>query len=377
MNVDHIHNLDQRLSDESDPLKSMAGANSLAMALWVPSERISMHLIDVPSAPERKWSALIPWMLEDRVLQPVETMHFVINRHSGNNQLQVIAVSHEDMQQWQQVAHNAGVAVNLMVPDFLALPYESGRITVGWRNGLLLVRSGTDTGFAAKPNLGWALIDSLLAASNISPRLSISLPDETLVPDHLRDLADINDASIDWQFVDMPIGFNLLTGTFKSASSVTYSKGWLPTIGLAALAIGLLVVYLQISSNALRINVQALEKQSLSSYSRLFRGRAPEVAQIIGSAEQRLTKLRKQKAAIGAGSMAALVAIEDLMTACNCDLRSLSADAQDIRLEIDNGAKLKAKTLSIPGYQIALTQLPDGGPESVLLVVRPNAEAIK
>ncbi|MEZ7860260.1 MAG: general secretion pathway protein L [Parasphingorhabdus sp.] len=377
MNVDHIHNLDQRLSDESDPLKSMAGANSLAMALWVPSERISMHLIDVPSAPERKWSALIPWMLEDRVLQPVETMHFVINRHSGNNQLQVIAVSHEDMQQWQQVAHNAGVAVNLMVPDFLALPYESGRITVGWRNGLLLVRSGTDTGFAAKPNLGWALIDSLLAASNISPRLSISLPDETLVPDHLRDLADINDASIDWQFVDMPIGFNLLTGTFKSASSVTYSKGWLPTIGLAALAIGLLVVYLQISSNALRINVQALEKQSLSSYSRLFRGRAPEVAQIIGSAEQRLTKLRKQKAAIGAGSMAALVAIEDLMTACNCDLRSLSADAQGIRLEIDNGAKLKAKTLSIPGYQIALTQLPDGGPESVLLVVRPNAEAIK
>ena len=377
MNVDHIHNLDQRLSDESDPLKSMAGANSLAMALWVPSERISMHLIDVPSAPERKWSALIPWMLEDRVLQPVETMHFVINRHSGNNQLQVIAVSHEDMQQWQQVAHNAGVAVNLMVPDFLALPYESGRITVGWRNGLLLVRSGTDTGFAAKPNLGWALIDSLLAASNISPRLSISLPDETLVPDHLRDLADINDASIDWQFVDMPIGFNLLTGTFKSASSVTYSKGWLPTIGLAALAIGLLVVYLQISSNALRINVQALEKQSLSSYSRLFRGRAPEGAQIIGSAEQRLTKLRKQKAAIGAGSMAALVAIEDLMTACNCDLRSLSADAQGIRLEIDNGAKLKAKTLSIPGYQIALTQLPDGGPESVLLVVRPNAEAIK
>ena len=377
MNVDHIHNLDQRLSDESDPLKSMAGANALSMALWVPSERISMHLIDVPSAPERKWSALIPWMLEDRVLQPVETMHFVINRRSGHNQLQVIAVSHEDMQQWQRVAHNAGVAVNLMVPDFLALPYESGRITIGWRNGLLLVRSGTETGFAAKPNLGWALIDSLLAASNISPRLSISLPDEALVPDHLRDLADINNASIDWQFVNMPIDFNLLTGKFKTAPSSTYSKDWLPAVGLAALAIGLLVVYLQISSNTLSINVQALEKQSLSSYSRLFRGRAPEVAQIIGSAEQRLTALRKQKAAIGAGSMAALVAIEDLMTACNCDLRSLSADAKGIRLEIDNGAKLKAKMLSISGYQIALTQLPDGGPESVLLVVRPNAETIK
>ena len=377
MNVDHIHNLDQRLSDESDPLKSMAGANSLAMALWVPSERISMHLIDAPSAPERKWSSLIPWMLEDRVLQPVETMHFVINRRSGHNQLQVIAVSDEDMQQWQRVAHNAGVAVNLMVPDFLALPYESGRITVGWRNGLLLVRSGTETGFAAKPNLGWALIDSLLTASDISPRLSISLPDKTMVPDHLRNLADINNASIDWQFVDMPVDVNLLTGKFKMASSSTYSKGWWPSVGLAVLAIGLLVVYLQISSSAMRINVQALEKQSLSSYSRLFSGRTPEIAQIIGSAEQRLTTLRNQKAAIGAGPMATLVAIEDLMTACNCDLRSLSANAEGIRMKIDNGAKLKTKMLSIPGYQIALTQLPDDGPESVLLVVKPNAEASK
>jgi hypothetical protein len=33
--------------------------------------------------------------------------------------------------------------------------------------------------------------------------------------------------------------------------------------------------------------------------------------------------------------------------------------------------------LSIPGYQVALTQLPDGGPESILLVISPNAEAIK
>jgi general secretion pathway protein L len=377
MNVDHIHSLDQRLSDESDPLKSMAGASSLTMALWVPSERISMHLIDVPSAPERKWSALIPWMLEDRVLQPVETMHFVISGRSSNNQLLIIAVSHEDMQQWQRIAHNAGVAVGALVPDFLALPYESGRITIGWRQGLLLVRSGTNSGFAAKPNLGWVLIDSLLAASNKAPRLSISLPDETLVPDHLRDLADINDTSIDWQFVDIPEGSNLLTGKFKAAASVTYTKGWLPAVGLAMLTVGLLLAYLQISANALRVNVQALEKQSLSSYSRLFRGRTPEVGEIKGSAEQRLIQLRNQKQAIGTGPMAALVAIEGLMTACDCNLRSLNADAQGVRLKIDNGAKLKAKMLSIPGYQVALTQLPDGGPESILLVISPNAEAIK
>jgi len=78
MSVDHLFNLDQRFSDLTDPLKSVAGSNAEPLTLWVPSEAISLHSVDIPTAPQRKWAELLPWMLEDRVLQPVDEMHFVV-----------------------------------------------------------------------------------------------------------------------------------------------------------------------------------------------------------------------------------------------------------------------------------------------------------
>ena len=122
ISVDHIHNLDRRITNEGAAFESAAGSNELSMQLWVPSERVGIHLIDVPTAPERKWPELIPWLLEDRILQPVEQMHFVIGERDDQGQVQVFALSCSDMQEWQRVADNAGVAALSMVPDFLVLP---------------------------------------------------------------------------------------------------------------------------------------------------------------------------------------------------------------------------------------------------------------
>ena len=115
ISVDHIFNLDRHITNEGVVFNSVAGSNAVPMQLWVPSERVGMHLIDVPAAPERKWPELIPWLLEDRLLQPVADMHFVIAGRSHNGQLQIWAVSHNDMREWQRVADNAGVAVQSLV----------------------------------------------------------------------------------------------------------------------------------------------------------------------------------------------------------------------------------------------------------------------
>ena len=103
MSVEHIYNLDQRVDRVDDPLQSVAGTNASAMSLWVPSERVGLHSVDIPSAPQRKWAELIPWLLEDRILQPVEEMHFVIVGRS-DDQLHILAVSRQDMQEWRRIA---------------------------------------------------------------------------------------------------------------------------------------------------------------------------------------------------------------------------------------------------------------------------------
>lgn len=365
--ADHIHCLDQHLIVDGDP--SLSAAQS--MGLWVPSERIAVHLIEVPNAPERKWADLIPWILEDRILQPVDEMHFVTVGRIGDNQLQVLAVSQQDVRDWRRVALNAGVAPTAMVPDYLALPWEAGRISVGWREGVCLVRHSAEGGFAAKPAAAWAMIDSLIAATDVAPRLSISIPDSNLVPSHLQAVADINTAAIDWQFSEIPASPNLLTGQFKPQLPSKGASGWIPVVGLAALTLVLLFAYLQLANNHYSQQIDVLGKQAQSSYSRLFAGRKPQPKDVRQAAERQLSKLFKQQQSLQSVPVAGLIALDGLMADCECDLVALTADDKGIRLRLNKGAKLRSKALNIPGFQSSIEA--DKAADAIVLTLLPDA----
>ena len=371
--VDHIHSLDRRITNQGDAFGSIDNLRATPMQLWVPTERIGFHQVEVPTAPERKWPQLIPWLLEDRILQPVEEMHFVIAGRTDNNQLQVLAVSREDMQHWCRVAENSAVAASSMVPDYLALPWEAGRINVGWREGTVVVRSGPDQGFAASPEIAWAMIDRLIQSAEVAPRLSISIPDQSLVPQYLGQTADINDSNIDWEFADIPATPNLLQGDFKPRSSQTSQASWLPVMGLAALALVLLFAYLQISNNLLGKQVQQLEQQLVSGSSKLFGTGNINAADVRSLAEQRLSYLFAQQQSLRTGAVVGLTALDALMSDCECNLVSMTAGDDKLSLNIDSGSKLKSRALNIPGYQTSITQQPNRGEDSIVLTLTAKA----
>jgi len=371
--VDHIHSLDRRITNQGDAFGSIDDLRATPMQLWVPTERIGFHQVEVPTAPERKWPQLIPWLLEDRILQPVEEMHFVIAGRTDNNQLQVLAVSREDMQHWCRVAENSAVAASSMVPDYLALPWEAGRINVGWREGTVVVRSGPDQGFAASPEIAWAMIDRLIQSAEVAPRLSISIPDQSLVPQDLGQTADINDSNIDWEFTDIPATPNLLQGDFKPRSSQTSQASWLPVMGLAALALVLLFAYLQISNNLLGKQVQQLEQQLVSGSSKLFGTGNINAADVRSLAEQRLSYLFAQQQSLRTGAVVGLTALDALMSDCECNLVSMTAGDDKLSLVIDSGSKLKSRALNIPGYQTSITQQPNRGEDSIVLTLTAKA----
>ena len=300
-------------------------------------------------------------------------MHFVIAGRTDNNQLQVLAVSREDMQHWCRVAENSAVAASSMVPDYLALPWEAGRINVGWREGTVVVRSGPDQGFAASPEIAWAMIDRLIQSAEVAHRLSISIQDQSLVPQDLGQTADINDSNIDWEFTDIPATPNLLQGDFKPRSSQTSQASWLPVMGLAALALVLLFAYLQISNNLLGKQVQQLEQQLVSGSSKLFGTGNINAADVRSLAEQRLSYLFAQQQSLRTGAVVGLTALDALMSDCECNLVSMTAGDDKLSLIIDSGSKLKSRALNIPGYQTSITQQPNRGEDSIVLTLTAKA----
>jgi type II secretion system protein L len=370
MSVEHLYNLDQQVNTSDDPLQSVAGTNLESKSLWVPSERIGLHSIDIPSAPERKWAELIPWILEDRVLQPVEEMHFVVAARD-DQQVHILAVSQQDIREWIRIADNAGIAAVAMAPDFMALDWEPGILSVGWREGMLLVRDGINSGFAALPAVGWVMVDSILKSTSVMPRLSISLPDEDMVPEHLRAEANINSSSVDWQFSTFP-AVNLMTAEFKPKAARPVWFQWWPVAASTIAVLLLTVIYLQLASRSFEAEVSDLQQHLLTSHSRVFGGAKPALAEFRSSAEARIEQLFKQQKSLQAEPVAALSALDAVMNACQCELQAMTASKSGVQLKVLSGSKLLNKSLNVPGYQISLEQDQKAGPDVFALSMKPR-----
>lgn len=369
--VDHIYNLDRTITNRGEAFASVAGTDVLPMHLWVPSELIALHNIDTPKAPRRKWPELIPWMLEDRLLQPLDEVHLAVSESPVEGQLAVWAVSCQDLREWQRVAENAGVSAQSMLPDYLALPWEPGRISIGWRDGVCVVRSGLYQGFAASPDVAWTMVDILIQQQDSPPRLSVSVPEADLIPQHLRELADINHAALEWQFAELPLQANLLTGAFKPKSS-SGLVSWLPALGLGILMIVLSAIYMQVASNTMQQQIADLESQLVSNYTRLFDGPRPAADGVRQQAEQRIETLFKQRDSLNSTSVASLLALDKLMKNCGCQLRTVRTKDNGLVMEIDNGAALKERNLNLSGYRVAIRQLPGGDDNAIELQLSAN-----
>tara|TARA_B110000444_G_scaffold28889_1_gene23904 strand:- start:7961 stop:9094 length:1134 start_codon:yes stop_codon:yes gene_type:complete len=370
MSVEHLYNLDRQVNTSDDPLQSAAGTNMESKSLWVPSERIGLHLIDIPSAPERKWAELIPWMLEDRVLQPVDEMHFVV-ADRDDQQLHIWAVSQQDMREWMRIADNVGIAATAMAPDFMALDWESGILSVGWREGMLLVRDGSHSGFAATPDVGWVMVDAILKSANVIPRLSISLPDEGMVPEYLRAAANINSSSVDWQFAVFP-AVSLMSAEFKPKAARPAWFQWWPVAASTMAVLLLTVIYLQVANRSLEAEVVDLEQHLLTSHSRVFGGTKPALTAFRSTAEARIEQLFKQQKSLQAEPVAALSALDTLMNACQCELQAMTASTDGVQLKVSGGANLVKKSLNIRGYQLSLEQDQTAGPDVFALSMKPR-----
>ena len=369
--VDHIHNLDSYITNEGEAFETVADSELVSMDLWVPSEYVAVHTIDAPSAPRRKWEELIPWILEDRLLQPIEDMHFVVAGQTAEGQLQILVVAQSEIQNWQRVAKNSGVEAKSMFPDYMALPYEAGRISVGWRDGVCIVRYGVIDGFAARPDMAWPLIQSLLDNES-DLRVSLSIPSDLSVPESIAERSDINDSEVDWQFSSLPSQCNLLIGEFKSAFSSVSLVKWLPTAGLGVLTILLSAMYLQVASANILGDINLLENRLTQSYSHLFQGKRPAASEVRVEAENKLADLASQHISLNTEPVASLMAVERLMTGCGCQLSGLKYEKDALVMQIQNGSALKKRNLNIPSYQVAITQMPGDDESSIELRLSPR-----
>lgn len=329
----------------------------------VPGEDVLLIQATLPPGSPARLAQVLPYALEDQVLDDVETLHFVAGPRREDGQHAVAVVARERMQVWHDALGAAGIAADRMVPDFLAVPLDGDRACAVAEGESCLVRIAADEGFACAveqlPNwlsaeLG---LDLIPAAADAKP----------LVP-----------AGYDWRMqrpmaamdalsagAEISSGLNLLSGPFAPHHRhASQRRLWRVAAILAGVAI---VVGLagQLTS-VLRLQAANSEVETAieQRYADLFPD-SPPVPDPVARVRSELTRLGG--AGQGPGLLGVLSQAAPILASHDFRLDLLGMEYRNNTLELSvhstslsNLDSLRERLATLPGLQVELTAATPG-----------------
>lgn len=114
----------------------------------VPGESVLVLAVDLPLGSHAKRLAALPFAIEDRIADPVESVHLALGSEIAPKRYLVAVVRHAVMREWVEIADAEGLGHAAMVPDALALPVPDEGWAAEAGDGRILVRGTDGTGFA-------------------------------------------------------------------------------------------------------------------------------------------------------------------------------------------------------------------------------------
>ena len=158
-----------------------AAANGLRALVLVPGVECLLATVQIPGHNRKKLLRAAPYALEEQLSDDVENLHFAVGAAPEGDAWPVTVISNRYMEVLQQQVAEAGIDVQQMVPELLAIPYE---ISVLLDNEQALVRTGRSSGYAVDDeNLGLLLaVHQSEDADEVLPALRLYAAPGTLLP---------------------------------------------------------------------------------------------------------------------------------------------------------------------------------------------------
>lgn len=154
---------------ESGPMDQVPAVNRPIIALASTTD-VSLLNARIPPLSRQRAVRAVPFSLEDQLVQDVDDLHFCLGQRNSDGELAVAVVADDQMQSWLDAFAEAGLEVEQIYPEVLALPYTAGAWTVLIENDTFLLRTGLQEGFGGDlDNLSVLLGSALHDAEDDQP----------------------------------------------------------------------------------------------------------------------------------------------------------------------------------------------------------------
>ena len=304
------------LSDASSLTSLTERAGNRPVDVLVPAASMTLTQISLPEKGQRQALKALPYMLEEVLATNVDNMHFVVGPREGE-QLNVIAVAHEQMQTWLEWLHDAGLKVKRIVPDCLALPLEQCRWAVMSLGNEYLLRTSEGSGMSLPKDWSALALPKLLAQTVTQNDNDGPISVASYSTDIDFDGVELTAKPLDLPMMVLAKGIlhapiNLLSGIYKPKHE--YSKHLLLWKNVAII-IGIAIV-LALINKGLAIHQLDSQTAELSAQSEMiFKQAIPGVNRIVNIHSQMDSQLRSMQGQ--GGGAAFLELLNGLKTAFN------------------------------------------------------------
>ncbi|MDH3888875.1 MAG: type II secretion system protein GspL, partial [Gammaproteobacteria bacterium] len=159
-------------------------AAGLRVVILAPGKDCLLTQVDIPGRSRQKLLRAVPFALEEQLSDEVENLHFAVAAAMVEGAWPVAVVSKAYMETLQLAVTEAGLDVQQVVPEMLAIPYAGNETSVLVENDVALVRTGSVAGYAVdSDNLGMLLALQKVDEDEQLPALHLYVRQDNLQPD--------------------------------------------------------------------------------------------------------------------------------------------------------------------------------------------------
>lgn len=161
-------------SEENTTLAALPEeAKDVLCIVLVPGEHVTVSQLLLPDTSQSRLVQIVPYAMEDQLIDPPEDLHFAFDKQNEQGSLQVAVVKKTTIEQWLSDFKDTRLDLRIMLPDYLAIPYEDDTWHVYLSHDKALIRIRANYGMTVD-------------ISQVIQILQLKLNEEILKPHYIK-----------------------------------------------------------------------------------------------------------------------------------------------------------------------------------------------